>query len=319
MWHTLDTCLVGISFVEVVFASQGALKFLRIVRLAKMVRLFRLIRLLRFFRSLRLLIYAIAKTLRALLWTMLLLTIILYSFSIMFTQAATTHIIDLGIPQSADPQSDVEKYYGTMLRSCYTLFMSITGGVNWGVVVDILADVGSQWVFLFMCYICFTYFAVLNVVTGFFCQTAIESATQDAQAVLMAQQAAKAEYVKRLKNLFAKIDQDNLGKITLGSFQLSLKDDQVQAFFASMDLTVIDAWEFFKLLDQSGDHIIAIEEFVEGCLHLRGTAGKMDVASLRYEVKFLMQSFQHLMSHVQSNGTGRERCHTKDTNVDSIY
>jgi len=204
-----------------------------------------------------------------------------------------------------------------MFRSSHSLFMSITGGINWGVVVDPVSDVGSVWVFLFYCYICFTYFAVLNVVTGVFCQTAIASAAQDASAVLMAQQAAKADFVKRLTDLFALIDEDNLGKITLGSFQQSLSNEAVQGFFASMDLTISDGWEFFKLLDQSGDHIIPIEEFVGGCLNLRGAAGKMDVASLRYEVKWMMQGFQQLMSH-QSGGSGRDRTDTKDTNVDSF-
>merc|ERR1719195_400873 len=121
---------------------------------------------------------------------------------------------------------------------------------------------------------------------------------QDANSILQAQQAAKADYVKRLTDLFVIIDEDNLGKITLNAFNRGLSDERVQAFFASMDLSVSDAWEFFKLLDRNGTHIIEIEEFVEGCLHLRGTAGKVDVAALRYEVQWMMQGFQDLLASV---------------------
>merc|ERR1711920_1117683 len=163
--------------------------------------------------------------------------------------------------------SELNIYYGSLWRSIYTLFLSIAGGVSWEAVVEPLGQVGSEWTALFLVYICFTYFAVLNVVTGVFCQTAIESATQDANAVLLAQQATKAQYISRLTNLFEVIDSENLGKITLGAFHRGLAYDRVQAFFASMDLSISDAWEFFKLLDRDGSHIIEIEEFVEGCLH----------------------------------------------------
>lgn len=125
---------------------------------------------------------------------------------------------------------------------------------------------------------------------------AIESASQDATAVMQAQQAAQAEYVKTLSELFEIIDSGNLGKITVGAFEESMDNERVKGFFSSIDLSVGDAWELFKLLDTDETHMINIEDFVAGCLQLRGHARSVDIALLRYEVKWMMEGFRRFMT-----------------------
>ena len=57
-------------------------------------------------------------------------------------------------------------YFGSLADSMLSLFMSISGGVSWENVVTPLKAVSVAWVFLFLFYVSFTYFAVLNVVTA---------------------------------------------------------------------------------------------------------------------------------------------------------
>ena len=103
--------------------------------------------------------------LKALVWALLLLVLIIYVFGIAMTQACLDFRIDNpGHPESTGVLRD---YWGDLGASMYTLFKCIAGGLSWDVVIHEMHNtVGFAWVAVFTFYIAFTYFAVLNVVTG---------------------------------------------------------------------------------------------------------------------------------------------------------
>ena len=47
----------------------------------------------------------------------------------------------------------------------HTLFRSVTGGLDWGEMADILVGIDWVWGYFFTGWIAFAYFAVLNVIT----------------------------------------------------------------------------------------------------------------------------------------------------------
>lgn len=108
MWNTFDTILVLSSVVEILMEILGAgaqtsggfatMRLIRIVRITRLVRLLRLARVVRFVRALTVLVHSILATLKALVWAMLLLTINIYFFAILFTQTVASH---LHAPQTA--------------------------------------------------------------------------------------------------------------------------------------------------------------------------------------------------------------------------
>ena len=59
-----------------------------------------------------------------------------------------------------------EEYFGNLGLTMLSLFMSISGGVSWENVISPLKEVSLVWVVVYLFYISFTYFAVLNVVTA---------------------------------------------------------------------------------------------------------------------------------------------------------
>mmetsp|Transcript_25899 Transcript_25899/g.34989 ORF Transcript_25899/g.34989 Transcript_25899/m.34989 type:complete len:216 (+) Transcript_25899:3-650(+) len=143
---------------------------------------------------------------------------------------------------------------------------------------------------VFSVFMMFTYFAVLNVVTGVFCQSAIESANQDKDTLVQTQLSLTTMYTEQLEKLFTQIAQeDACGYITLSMFEESLEDDQVKAYFDGLDLTTDDAWNLFKLLDSNESNSIDLEEFVAGCLRLRGRARSIDIHMLLYESRWIMK------------------------------
>ncbi|CAE7194956.1 unnamed protein product, partial [Symbiodinium sp. CCMP2456] len=64
-------------------------------------------------------------------------------------------------------------------ESMLTLFLSITGGISWQDALAPLREISALAATAYLAYIIIAVFAILNVVTGVFCNMAIESARAD--------------------------------------------------------------------------------------------------------------------------------------------
>eukprot|EP00931_Biecheleriopsis_adriatica_P019446 TRINITY_DN13246_c0_g1_i2.p1 TRINITY_DN13246_c0_g1~~TRINITY_DN13246_c0_g1_i2.p1 ORF type:complete len:604 (+),score=128.85 TRINITY_DN13246_c0_g1_i2:23-1834(+) len=294
-WNWLDVFVVLLSVFEICTAmldggeaganASSNFRILRIIRVTRLVRVVRIIRVLRFIRALRTLVYSILATLKSLMWAMLLLILIIYVFSIMFTDAAISHLEDVSFGEVPfDPQgneANLHRHFGTLHTSMHTLFRSISGGLTWSDAVSSLVLVGWWWVYLFSLYIAFCCFAVLNVMTGVFCQNAIQGAERDQEMVIASVLADKQKFKSSIEELFSQIDDDGSGQITIDEFEEHFDDQAVRTLFEALELGAADAWTLFRSLDQDGNHRIDSDEFLEGCCHLRGTAKSVDLAAVK--------------------------------------
>jgi len=328
LWNYLDMFIVGSSLFEIVldllaFMRDGEdtgeeeldgggvnaanLRIVRIIRVARLMRLFRIGRIVRFIRALRTLVFSIICTLKSVFWSMMLLFIIIYVFGIVFTQATSDYVLawEVGGDSKLAPEmyNKLCYHYGNLADAMLTLFMSICGGVSWFDVVRPLRGLGIMWSLTFYVFIAFTYFAVLNVVTGVFCQSAIESSKMDQEAMVQAVIMNKQFYISRFKALFQAIDSDNSGSISKEEFEEHLHDPRVQAFFASLELEATDALNLFKLLETDLDHEddddIDVEDFVMGCLRLKGYAKSCDMAVLMKDNKQLYRELVDFAAYAE--------------------
>ncbi|CAE7172745.1 unnamed protein product, partial [Symbiodinium microadriaticum] len=71
--------------------------------------------------------------------------------------------------------------------------------------------------------------------------------------------------------------------ITFAMFEEKINSPEVREYFSAMGLDIWDAWTFFKLLDVDGGGEIEVEEFLMGCLRLRGQASAMDIQRIIHE------------------------------------
>jgi len=255
-------------------------RIVRIIRVTRLLRVLRVARVFRFVSALRQLIVSILGTLRALFWAMILLVLIIYVFGIVFTQAAKDYRTGATAAEGDPDDAILNYYWGGLLRSMFTLYKAISDGVSWDYVVHPLQELGPIWVGIFFVYITFTYFAVLNVLTAVFCQTAIDSEKYDEDAMIQSMLARKQTYVRQLEKLYQSLDPTGTGHITLRRFEESFAKPAFKAFFSALDLEPDDAWVLFKLLDVDSTRGIDHDEFVMGCLRLRGFAKSVDMAKL---------------------------------------
>jgi len=272
------------------------LSAMRTVRVARIVRVARVIRLLRFFCSLRMLLSAIFSTLKSCVWTALLLCAILSMFGIMFTQAVAEHKMSLA-PDPVSLQLDI--YFGTLPRSIFTLYKSILGGIDWEVAVAPLSDLHWMYVILFILLITFVYLAVMNVVSGLFLQSALDQAQADKEDVIAQQIKESDQHIARFMSLFGEIDTDRDGCITLEEMEAVMHKDRMRGFLQSLDIEFSDAWTFFKLLDVDAGGRVSAQDFVDGCMRIRGNAKSVHIAQMLYETKWLMDCVWELTRFVE--------------------
>merc|ERR1712113_788835 len=97
---------------------------------------------------------------------------------------------------------------------------------------------------------------------------------------------------------FKEADRDKSGMLSLEEFRSTLKHAEVQAYFSALDLDVSQAELWFRLLDQDGSHLVSLDEFLAGCMRLRGQAKSIDVNMLLHASRRLFDRLNHLMEAI---------------------
>jgi len=315
-------------------AGVSSLRAIRIVRLTRILKTAQVIRILRFVMALRTLVTSILSTLKALFWALLLLFLIIYIFALLFTQAVDEFIFkeDRGHQLTELEASASSRYFGGLFQSMLTLFMSIAGGVSWEDAIAPLMAISTVWLLAFLFYVAtlrwfrflhpllllprvaattksssqyaprFTYFAVLNVVTGVFCQSAIESAQQDHATVVQSMLENKEAHLSKMRAVFSEIQassgSDGDG-ITFAMLEEKMNEPTVRQYLETLGLDVWDSWSFFKLLDTDGGGSIELEEFFMGCLRLGGNARAMDLCKVLQDQQWIIRNQGKFQSFVE--------------------
>lgn len=291
-WNVFDAIIVGLQLLEEVLSQfqhktiVQNLSVTRVLRILRLIRVIRLVRILRLIRELRTLVSSISNSMKSLGWTVLLLTLMIYTVSLYLTQLVTDHRkgYEPGMPVSAcsSPDSnldELDRYYGTLLSTMLSLFQAITGGLDWdNLLLPLLEEMSPGIALLFTMYIAFTVFAMMNVVTGIFVESVVISAKADKDFMLL----------NNVREIFNTMEGGlDTGTMSWDDFQGKLDSPQMQQFFKGLDLDPCEARSLFKLLDVDDSGLVDADEFLSGCFRLRGPAKALDMALLYREVRNL--------------------------------
>lgn len=88
-----------------------------------------MLRVIRFISELKKVVYLIIGSLPSFFWAMVLLTLLIYILAVFFTQL----VADSFSPQDATSEhwSELNRFFGSTLTSCLTLYKAVSGGVDW--------------------------------------------------------------------------------------------------------------------------------------------------------------------------------------------
>eukprot|EP00931_Biecheleriopsis_adriatica_P043865 TRINITY_DN25065_c0_g1_i1.p1 TRINITY_DN25065_c0_g1~~TRINITY_DN25065_c0_g1_i1.p1 ORF type:complete len:620 (-),score=104.79 TRINITY_DN25065_c0_g1_i1:103-1962(-) len=294
-WNCFDFLITLLSLVQVMvdwitagsFFDLDGVKMLRLLRLARIARGMKLIP---FVSALRNIVTGILSTLRLLVWAMVLLVGIFLFFALALTQLVVDTCRFDAISLTGDPDAlpecanrSMSMYWSTVPESMLTLFLVISDGVSWREVLQPLREIHWIAMVLLIVFVVITQFAVLNVFIGVFCNAAIETAAKSREALLDSYVEHQEYITSNMKEMFQELDIHASNEITFAQFEQGLSDIRMRSFLASLDIATNDAWRIFSLLDADQNGLLHVDEFVEGCLHLRGQAKAIHIASLAFE------------------------------------
>jgi hypothetical protein len=336
-FHLLDTTIVISAIIEQIMMLAGIDSsnqdagvdpaVFSILRILRLVRVARSVRLMQFSRDLRALVHGMVYCLKPLFWAIVLLTLLMFMFSVVLMEFAIDEWVGAEDPSlqekvlqeqsgyrpcvaedladgaarlledrvEGDTQShagqkyELRWYLGHLPRAMFTLFKAISGGQNWGEIAEPLKHVSWNLVAFFCLYIGVVVFAVLNIVTSIFIENARKNTLHDKDHLIWEEVQEHNWRQESLRTMFHKADLDGSGSVDFNNFKNHFEDPIVQAYFRTMglDIGACGTDALFELLDFDRSGYIDEDTFVAGCTHFRGSAKQMDFEKLACHVKSL--------------------------------
>jgi len=291
-WNTFDLCLVVNDLVDRFLALhdlQGySMAFGRTIRVLKITRVLRFVRMVQFLSELRLMLDCLMRSVASVMWSLILLALLTFMFAIALVQhlAHTMSSDDSGL--STNVRLAIIEYFGSVEQATLTLFMSISGGMDWESSYNIIKHSGTFGSVMYICYIVFMWLSVTNIITSIFVDKALKLAKPDLEDRMLEVCRDNLDAAEDLKKLFRAIDVDGSEALTREEFKQTQKNVLVQEFFQMRGLSITHIDMFFEMLvSASPDERIDMSTFVSGCLRMRGHATNIEVMSLDHRLQIL--------------------------------
>jgi len=289
-WNIVDTVIVTFQVVDQIitlFFFQGNKRgILAAMRMIRLVRIIRLMRLLYLVKELKVLVNSVMKSAQSLCWALLLLVMMVFSFSVLLSQLALNAKTGQDDPAVVN---DIDYWFGNLARTALTLVEAIMGGVSWDEPAMILFNHvhgGSTCLFVF--FVAFGLFVLLNVVTAVFVDKAMKTATEEADFNM----------AMGICSIFLEIEDDD---ITWEVFADKLETQELKDYFKLINVDISEARGLFELIDVDGSGSVDGNEIVEGCLRLRGPARALDLSLLMKMQERMNEKIDEHIEHVDEH------------------
>jgi len=182
-------------------------------------------------------------------------------------------------------EEPLHQHYGSVFKTMFTLFVSVTSHADWQVLLAPLLDISWALVLPFVLCAIFVYFGMLNIVTSIFLSQLRKFEEQDEEQLMQDEAAMENGLVKVMQDIFHSHDLNNSGGISMAELELMMSDTATLARLKAIQVEPTQARSLFCLLDDNMDGRVHIDEFINGMLRLRGSAKSVDMAMLLFENK----------------------------------
>jgi len=315
IWNTIDTVVVVSALIESFYYTFAGfnLSFVRVVRILRALRGLKFLRILRFFKEVRVMLVSIINCLWPLLWFLSFLTGIIFMFGLIFLQAASEYLWRAEkqgrhLDVSDSTYVGLQTHFSSFLQTMLTLFVVITGGEDWYRIQQIINTSSAVYGVLFVLYIATMILGILNIITGIFVETTFSLAQMDRTIVTQNEMEKNVRLMEGLRELFEEFDEDESGSISWKEFEKNVCSPEVGAYLRALDLEATQVEGLFKLLDTDAEGTVDIDEFVMGCLRLKGSAKTVDVATIMYDQKIMESKLLRVLHYIQSHCSSIESC-----------
>eukprot|EP00812_Abedinium_dasypus_P001512 NODE_1183_length_1216_cov_377.817399.p1 GENE.NODE_1183_length_1216_cov_377.817399~~NODE_1183_length_1216_cov_377.817399.p1 ORF type:complete len:361 (-),score=100.62 NODE_1183_length_1216_cov_377.817399:133-1134(-) len=192
----------------------------------------------------------------------------------------------------------IMRNFGDVGSTIYTLFAATSGGFDWSDVCDDLFQISINVGALFLAYVVFVQFCILNVVAGLFVERTSTCMQLDKDQMQIDDLTVRVRMIEGITEIFAQADEDFDGTITVEDFKQVTNNAAVQAYLRKigLDLDAVTVESVFELLDREKKGRIDMHEFIEGIGGISGQARQLDLTRTELKIHRLADLVHSLIS-----------------------
>jgi len=249
-------------------------------------------------QELRVMIRSLMGAFQPLLWCTTPFVFMLVTYGVFVSEGTLVWLVKHDSTSVA--HAEMVEAFGTLDLTLLSLYKALLGGMDWGDLYNVMKPLEWYLRITFLCFICFNFIAMLNIVAAVFIKTAFIRSENDKQLLIQKEMEAKQGYLETMAEVFRQLDEDNDGQINLLELQDHLETPEVGAYFSRLGVDINEVEKLFHLLDEDGSGHIDSDEFMFGCLRLKGEAKSLDLAVLQKEFDSLKQEITNY--HIFARG-----------------
>lgn len=296
-WNWLDLLVLFLSVADITlrtfFPFAVDLLPMRILRVLRALKAIRALRAVRFLADFRLMLKCILASLVPLIWTCVLLLFVLLVFSLIFMQS----MLEASVQGSREHAGIAQELFGSVQRTMVTLFQSVTGGLDWREIYDLLVEAGSVYGVIYLGFVVFFLISFVNISTSLFVEKALSLAQPDSEMRLLHRWQKDMELAGELRTLIEKLDLDHSGVLTRKEWMTIAQDPIMRMHFEVCGLHINDAHDFWEAVVNLTDvEEPAIETFVNGCMNMRGEASSAEVQVVITKLRSIREKLEAVLS-----------------------
>jgi len=280
-WNIADFIIVAVSVTDTVilipFGVGGTARVVAMLRFVRMMRLARLLRLLRLFKELWLMVSGLLQSLKTLGWICLVAFLFCYSCGIIAT-TTIGHNDELYDPYFTESKGwDHEVYFATVWRSTFTLFQIMTlDQWNESVVRHVVKNQPGMVVF-FLIFVCVSSLGLMSIMIGVVVENTLATASSDQNKLKAKRERDRKQVFGQLQEIFEMADVDGSGTLTLDEVEAAIQKPEIYNKLKMIEFPVDDPGQIFALLDYDESGELTTEEFITGCIRMKGAAKSKDL------------------------------------------
>eukprot|EP00928_Gymnodinium_smaydae_P089560 TRINITY_DN7350_c0_g3_i1.p2 TRINITY_DN7350_c0_g3~~TRINITY_DN7350_c0_g3_i1.p2 ORF type:complete len:275 (+),score=51.87 TRINITY_DN7350_c0_g3_i1:1030-1854(+) len=256
---------------------------MRVIRFFRLIRVMRVMRVMRFFQDLRVMVASIMMSIKSLMWALLLLFMIAFMFATFILEFVAGELAAEERDSESERITTLKSFFGSLILTIYSLFMSITGGVDWGEPSQALLEISPWLAVLFSLYVAFATLCVMNIIIGIFVENSSMLALKDEQTLLLESVDEKNRWHDDVLKLFYELG--GTSSIKHKDFEERIGDFNVQAKLRKLGLDIEPPamLGLFDILDFDRTGKLSKQDFALGLKMLHGNAKSIDIARLLHD------------------------------------
>lgn len=266
----MDIAIIGCGWAErlIQVVAEDSISFrITVLRPLRLVRIFRLLRSLKRLRPLRelhKLATMMATCFRTLLWSFLLCFVVMTVWAMLMVELIYPALLDMNrLEGTFEDCGYCQRAMSTVMDANLLLFQTVIAGDSWGKIAIPVIQRHPATAIIFVGSLLTLVFGVLNLIVAVVVDTFADARINDVQS-LAEEMEEDLQYDRQiLANLFARIDKDGSGELSLPELMEGARTDpQFHSRLRVMDIDESDLEQLFYMIDSDKSGTVTIEEFI---------------------------------------------------------